>query len=161
MAGSSPVSHRCLSCLCGCRTFSLSVATVRDKWVAPASGISQGDYAPSRQLITPRKRRFLSSGANIQLNKRNVLETEFALSQYDVNTFSSINNEDDIGQAGKILWENIQNWKKDSSVIRWKNTLDVEWLSSTFTPIEQFRTVEFDRDWNVRGQKYFANQYQP
>lgn len=130
------------------------------KWVAPASGISQGDYAPSRQLVTPRKRRFLSSGANIQLNKRNVLETEFALSQYDVNTFSSINNEDDIGQAGKILWENIQNWKNDSSVIRWKNTLDVEWLSSTFTPIEQFRTVEFDRDWNVRGQKYFGNQYQ-
>jgi len=128
------------------------------KWVAPLGGIPQGDYAPSRQLITPRKRRFVSSGASVQLNKNNLLETEIAISQYDINTFSKLNNKDDIGQAGKMTWENVQNWKKDSTLFRWRNTLDAEWLSTSFNPVEQFRTVEFDRDWNVRGKNYTGHQ---
>ncbi|MFZ9583272.1 MAG: hypothetical protein ACO28O_09900, partial [Crocinitomicaceae bacterium] len=129
------------------------------KWVAPVGGIPQGDYTPSRQLITPRKRQFLSSGANVQLNKNNSIETEFALSQFDINTFSALDNADDIGQAGKLAWENVQHWKRDSSSFRWRNTLDAEWLSTSFAPIEQFRSIEFDRDWNVRGRNYRGNQY--
>ena len=129
------------------------------KWVVPVGGVPQGDYAPSRQLITPRKRQFLSSGANVQLNKNNSIETEFALSQFDINTFSTLDNYDDIGQAGKLAWENVQHWKRDSSSFRWRNTMDAEWLSTSFAPIEQFRSIEFDRDWNVRGRNYRGNQY--
>ena len=128
------------------------------KWVAPISGVSQGDYAPSRQLITPKLRRLVSSGSSIKLDKNNTFESEFAASQYDVNTFSSLNDKDDIGQAGKVSWTNTHTWKKDSAVVSWKNSIETEWLSKTFTPIEQFRTVEFDRDWNVRGKNYVGNQ---
>ena len=40
-----------------------------------------------------------------------------------------------------------------------KTSVDIEALSADFSPIEQYRTVEFNRDWNTRGQNYTGTQF--
>ena len=32
------------------------------RWIAPVAGVSQGDYVPSRSIITPKKQQMISSG---------------------------------------------------------------------------------------------------
>jgi hypothetical protein len=129
------------------------------RWVAPIAGIPQGNFIPARLISTPKKKQFISSGLNIWLTKNSILKTEFALSNEDKNTFSSINNNDNIGLGGMLNLENKFNLVKDSSShIFYQNNIKYEFINQTFTPIEQFRAVEFDRDWNTRNENYKGNQ---
>ncbi len=129
------------------------------KWIAPVVGIPQGDYAPARLIATPKKKQFVSSGLQYALSKKSIVNTELALSNNDKNTFSAIDNMDNTGYAGKINWKNTYNLFKDSSnLIQYENGINVEFLNKRFEPIEQFRKVEFDRDWNIRNMNYSGNQ---
>ena len=129
------------------------------KWVVPVAGIPQGDYEPTRLIITPKQRRMLSSGVQVQLSKRLKLETELAYTGNDLNTFSSSDSRDDHGYSNRTRLlstiplgrDSLQRWELESK-------LEVEALSTHFTPIEQYRTVEFDRDWNTRGKGYQGYQ---
>ncbi len=129
------------------------------KWVAPVSGIPQGDYAPSRSIITPKKKQLFSSGAQIKLTPKLILEFETALSTNDINTFSKINSEDDQGYANRTKILHSLPFGKDSTV-GWKleSKAEVELLSRNFSPIEQYRKVEFDRDWNTRNKGFVGPQ---
>ena len=128
-------------------------------WVQPIAGIPQGDYSPSRLIATPKKKQFASSGVQYMLSKKSIILSEIAFSSIDKNTFSSIGNIDNLGYAGKINWKNKFNLTKDSTkLLQYENAFNFEYLSQTFEPIEQFRKVEFDRDWNIRNLNYVGNQ---
>ncbi len=129
------------------------------KWIAPINGIPQGDFSPSRLIATPKKKQFLSSGVFVPISKKSTIEIEFALSNEDRNTFSSIGNTDNSGYAGIVKWKNRTDLKRDTiNSFYLENQIRLEILNRTFSPIEQFRAVEFDRDWNIRGQNYTGNQ---
>jgi hypothetical protein len=129
------------------------------KWVTPINGIPQGNYSPSRLMATPKKKQFISTGVYFPLSKKSSFEAEFAVSNDDRNTFSSIGNNDNAGYAGIIKWKNRMDFKIDTlNPFYLENQFRLEFLNRTFSPIEQFRTVEFDRDWNIRGQNYTGNQ---
>jgi hypothetical protein len=49
-------------------------------------------------------------------------------------------------------------FKKDSNY-RFIAGISSEIVGKNFTPIEIFRAVEFDRDWNTRNQRYVGNQF--
>lgn len=120
------------------------------KWLAPdtVSGeiIKNGDHAPVRVLVTPKKRQLVSAGANWQLG-RNELGVEGAFSVRDLNTFSTLDGEDDIGPAGKLVYAR----KFDPLDSTWQllPTASAEYTSQHFSAIERFRSVEFERDWNL------------
>lgn len=129
------------------------------RWVAPVNGIPQGNFAPVRLLATPKKQQMVSAGAAYRITKRLTLENETALSYQDVNTFSRTDAADNEGFANRFslihelpLGDSDKNWK-------WSNSGSSEYLQSTFIPVQQFRAVEFDRDWNVRNQNYVGDQW--
>ena len=129
------------------------------KWVAPIAGIPQGNYIPARLIATPKKKQFVSTGISYTLTKNSTLKTELALSNEDRNTFSQIGNEDNLGFGAMLNLENKFNLQKDSNQhIFFQNNVKYEFINESFAPIEQFRAVEFDRDWNIRNMNYNGNQ---
>ena len=64
----------------------------------------------------------------------------------DLNTFSKINNNDNIGFAGLIGYES----KKLNSNWLINQSYKIESISKNFKRIERFREVEFERNWNIQ-----------
>jgi hypothetical protein len=122
------------------------------EWVAPVNGVPQGTYEPVIQLITPKKKQMLTLGADYAFSKTTKLSVEGALSKNDLNTFSPHNSGDDVGYAMKLGFDNVKNvFNSDTaSKQRWKlgTNINYELVQKFFTPIERFRSVEFERDWN-------------
>lgn len=129
------------------------------KWVHPAGGISVGDYVPSRLIVTPKQKQMITSGVEIAITKKLKLMTELAYSKNDVNRFSKLDAKDNESFGGKASLLGTIPFSKDS-IPNWflKTKLDIEARDRNFSPIEQYRAVEFDRDWNTRNQGYAGNQ---
>ena len=118
------------------------------RYVAPVNGIKQGRFEPVMVLVTPKKQQLISFGTDYQFDKNNLLKTEFALSNYDVNTFSSKHSGDDQAVAAKIQYSNTT-LLKASSNLQLSSTLDFEHVQQRFRPIERLRAVEFTREWGL------------
>lgn len=129
------------------------------KWVFPAGGIPQGDYAPSRLIITPKQRQMVTAGVDIRLGKYLSLESELAYSKNDVNTFSRFDAKDDNSFAGRAKLKGNIPLSKDS-IPKWvlRTSAGIEARDSNFNPIENYRSVEFDRDWNTRNKGFRGNE---
>lgn len=124
------------------------------QWVPPLSGIPQGSYEPVIQLITPKKKQMVTLGGDYAFSKTSKLSLEGALSNNDINTFSPYNSNDDVGYALKMNFDNVVPvfGKNDTSTAKegWKlgTNVNYELVQKYFSPIERFRSVEFERDWN-------------
>lgn len=119
------------------------------RWVAPtAAGAPTGSYEPVILLITPKKKQVMALGAEYELKDKWTFTTEAALSNYDLNRFSDIGDGDDkdVGvQASVRLRDDIGregSWKVNASA-------GYEYKGARFEPIEPYRPVEFNRDWNL------------
>lgn len=129
------------------------------KWVAPIGGVSQGNYAPSRLLVAPKKQQMLAAGFSYRFNENWEIENETSLSVFDVNTFSRLDASDNSGFANKfkikggrdIGRDTLPNWRMETKG-------EIEFLHKYFQPIQQYRAVEFDRDWNTRNQIFEGHQ---
>lgn len=119
------------------------------RWVAPASGIPQGNYEPVRVLVTPKKRQLASAIVERRLARSGAITSEVAISRNDLNTFSPIDNADNVGYACRIRVSNRVSTKDTTR----KLLLTGEGLftSSHFAYIDRFRAVEHSRDWNLGG----------
>ena len=127
------------------------------QWVAPTGpgGDSlHGNFEPVVQLITPKKNQMVTAGFEYAFNKNNKLTVEAALSNNDINTFSSIDKKDDVGYAFKLNYDNsiplstkdpTDSVKKGAVLI---SNVNYEYVQKYFAPIERYRSVEFERDWN-------------
>lgn len=130
------------------------------RWVAPVNGVPQGDYEAARLIITPKQKQFISSGILYRINERLTIESEFAYSKNDINTFSRFNSNDDAGWSNRTKITSEKPFAKRDSAYNWKYRTrgEVEYLHPYFSPIEQYRAVEFDRDWNTRGKNFSGQQ---
>lgn len=128
-------------------------------WVQPVGGIPQGDFEPSRIMITPKQKQMVSSGVRYRINPIFTVETEVAYTKNDINTFSRFDSKDDHGLGIKAKFSGKVPLSKDSLKSWLLDTkLDFETLDKNFSPIEQYRSVEFDRDWNTRNKGFTGNQ---
>lgn len=128
-------------------------------WVEPVAGVQQGDYNPSRLIMTPKQKTMLTSGIDYRINNFLRLETELAYSKNDINTFSRFNSSDDNSGGTKLKLSGKVPLSKDSiPVWNLKLKLETEGRDRYFSPIEQYRAVEFDRDWNTRNKNYQGYQ---
>ncbi len=121
------------------------------KWVAPIGGILQGNYEPIIPLVTPKKKQMFTTGVNYQFNKNHLVDLEGVYTKNDINTFSKFNSNNDDGYGIKINSNNQTVIKKDTSKKESLNAiynLGYEYIQQYFNPIERYRSIEFERDWN-------------
>jgi hypothetical protein len=121
------------------------------KWVQPsATGQKQGDWEPVVLLITPKKQQIISAIIEYAINPQTIIKTEAALSNYDINTFSTKDKGNDKGGALKLQ---INNESKVFRSIRGGLTLlsqaGYEFVEDRFKPLERLRNIEFNRDWSL------------
>ncbi len=146
------------------------------EWVAPVAGITRGDFEPVRLLPAPLSRQLVTLGADWRPFQEGEWTAEVAISHRDVNTFSPLNNADDAGMGlhlgfrqaiplgtrssgGGDLELGGEAWREDSSstptqtgsTAVWKLIADAryEFADARLEPVENYRPVEFNRDWNL------------
>ena len=121
------------------------------QWKLPdVNGIPAGDYEPSLLLITPKTHQVISSAVEYTISDHSKIRTEIALSNNDVNTFSSKDKGDNKGVAAKFQYSTsnkvLQRYKAGLSMT---SAFDYEYVQDKFVPIERLRNVEFNRDWSL------------
>lgn len=118
------------------------------RYVPPVNGVKQGRYEPVTILVTPKKQQVFSLGIDYQLDKNNLLKTEIAGSNYDVNTFSDKGKNNDKGMAARVQYTNSLNLNT-SKKLQLVSTFDYEHVHARFKPVERLRYVEFSREWGL------------
>ena len=130
------------------------------KFIMPVAGVKQGRYEPVMILVTPKKQQVVSVGVDWMAWKNTTLKTELAMSNYDVNTFSSRDGGDDIGIAARFQFINIKPLRSSAAKKLQLNTnFDYEYVQGKFRPIERLRYVEFSRDWGLGFQALPADEH--
>ncbi len=122
------------------------------EWVPPISGIPQGTYEPVSQLIAPKQQQMLTLGGTYNINKNNSIFIEAAFSNQNQNLFSNKHKEDDKGIALKTNYKRNKVWKTKSEtpkIIKQTNLFSYQLINKNFKSIERFRSVEFNRDFNL------------
>ncbi len=116
------------------------------EFIAPLGGIPQGSHIP--YVVLPRPERIqVASYMGAWQDKTQKVDWELAYSNYDPNRFSTVDNENNTGIAGKLGYR--KNWEKN----KWKYTVGArgEHNSENFKTVERIRNVEFSRDWNLQN----------
>jgi hypothetical protein len=125
------------------------------QWVMPdtITGLPRGSYEPVVQLITPKQKQMVTAGFDYAFSRNTKLSVEGALSRNDINTFSSANSNDDAGYALKLNFDNANPLKglgsaEDTNRLVLFTNVNYEYVQRYFSPIERYRSIEFERDWN-------------
>ncbi len=133
------------------------------QWNVPVAGIKQGNYDAVILLITPKQKQMITAGVDYAFSKNSKLSIEAAGNNNDINTFSSEDSKDDIGYGLKINFDNTkqlgsrqepttnnQQPTTDSASrpLTLLTNLNYEYVQKYFSPIERYRSIEFERDWN-------------
>ena len=136
------------------------------RWVAPDPTTCQprGEYAPVARIPTPEQQQILTAGARIRLGPRARLQTEMALSRFDRNRFSTIDDADDAG--GALFTRYQQAFPLENDPQGWTLTADLshEFKRASFSFLNPYRPQEFLRDWGLadfqgRGQVEAADEH--
>jgi len=127
------------------------------KYLEPVGGVKQGRFEPIIKLVTPRKQQLINLGLEYNISKNMLLKTEVAMSNYDVNTFSRIDNGDDKGFAARVQLSNSSRIAPGKD-LRLISALDYEYVQDKFKPLERLRNVEFSRDWGLSLQQLPATE---
>lgn len=121
------------------------------RWVAPVNNIPQGNYEPVVLLSTPKLVQLGTLSAEYTLRENSWIRGEFAISNRDQNTFSSIDDRDNVGFALKLAAFNKHKvFSKKSENWIWENSANYEVLSKNFYTSESFREIEFARNFNLK-----------
>ncbi len=115
---------------------------------APENGLLRGNYEPVVRLVAPTKVQIATVIGGFHPNEKTKVDFELATSTNDLNLYSSIDDEDNQGIAGRIQADKRlitkENWTLNSH-------LNYQWIQENFRTIERLFTIEFNRDWNLVG----------
>ena len=131
------------------------------EWVPPVNNQPQGMYEPVSQLITPKQQQMVTLGTSYKL-KNTTLFIESAFSNDNKNLFSKKDKKDDQGIALKTIIKN-EKVKKNATKNNYgtkklMTELSYQIINKNFKSIERFRSVEFDRDYNLSSEKLDNNE---
>lgn len=134
-------------------------------WVAPdtigGQIIRNGSFSPVILLVTPKQQQMISAGGRWKIAEETSLGIELALSNNDLNTFSTAGNDQNTGAAARVIWENRNNLQPEKKQpLYFNTTARYELVEARFEAIERFRGVEFTRDWNVQQFQLETNQHE-
>ncbi len=119
------------------------------EYVAPVAGIPQGNYAPIVQLVAPTKLQIAIVNGSYRSTEKTNISFEAAGSKNDLNLFSTIDDNDNNGFAGKIKID--QTIIKNDSLWSLKAFAEADYIQKNFRTIERLYNAEFNRDWNIEN----------
>ena len=115
-----------------------------------------GPFSTNVQLVAPERRQLTTAGINYDIGDSTSVNIEAALSQFDLNRFSSIDNEDNLGLAvlAKVTDTRLLGGAKTDSItatLPWSLTSSsqIELRQKSYNPLNPYRPTEFVRDWNL------------
>ncbi|MCR5861401.1 hypothetical protein LRS05_04210 [Flavobacterium sp. J372] len=118
------------------------------QYVAPVNGIPQGNYEPVIRLTPPSKIQIATVLGKLSPNEKTYIDFEGGISNNDLNLYSSLNDSDNEGLAGKINARQrlftTDKWNIDAFA-------NYQFIQKEFRTIERLFNIEFDRDWNLNG----------
>lgn len=117
------------------------------EWVAPVSGISQGDYAPVQFIVVPNSYSMTAAVAKYDLHKNWQIHSETALSRVDKNLYSSLNDNDNLGLAQHFSLSGKSILKDTSKKLLYEFAFKE--INARFTAVDRFEIAEFAREWNI------------
>ena len=117
------------------------------EFVEPVSGVMQGSYEPITLLITPKQQQLITIAADFKPKKQSLLSAEFAISNNNVNLFADKDASNLTGHGLKL--EALHPILLNEKGLKLNTSANYEYVSKTFKPIERYRTVEFNRDFNL------------
>lgn len=127
------------------------------EYVEPVNAIPQGNYEPVIPLVAPTKIQVATFLGKYKSPKssgeKTAVDFEFGLSNNDKNLFSSIDDINNQGLAGKINARQrlfSEHWKIDAFA-------NYQFVQKNFSSVERLYNIEFNRDWNL-GVTAFGNQ---
>ncbi|MFN0255247.1 hypothetical protein [Pedobacter ureilyticus] len=117
------------------------------EFVEPINGVMQGNYEPITLLITPKQQQLITVGADFKPKKQSLFSTEFAISNNNVNLFADKSTANTSGYGLKL--DALHPILLNEKGLKLNTSANYEYVSKTFKPIERYRTVEFNRDFNL------------
>lgn len=111
-------------------------------------GKGKGRYEPVKVLIPAKSKSLYSLSNEWNYHKKGRIQSQIALSNHDQNLFSKKDNDENLGLAFRLDFEQTfssSRLHKDLFNIR----LFSERTSKTFRALNQYRPQEFMRDWNI------------
>ncbi|MFO8054811.1 MAG: hypothetical protein R6U19_06570, partial [Bacteroidales bacterium] len=122
------------------------------KWVEPKGGVPQGEFAPVRRIIPPERKQLVEMSAVYDISKKTKSGMNLSASNHDQNLFSELDEEDNKGIASKIWLQHKERPGKnaDSSKLEWVSRGEFRFVHQHFSPVNRFRSSEFERDWNLK-----------
>ncbi|WP_066837578.1 hypothetical protein [Rufibacter ruber] len=118
------------------------------QWVEPVNGVPQGRYDPVRILPTPIQKQMMTLGGIWSVDPKAEVFLEVAGSRNDLNRFSKQDSEDDQGKALRVGYQVGDRTIKFLGPYKLQSALAYEYTDPNFAPIDRYRDIEFDRDWN-------------
>ncbi len=111
------------------------------------AGADSGDFEPIIRLVAPTSLQVAVINSQYTPSKKTTIKAELAYSNRDQNLFSSTDDGKNKQLASKLQWNQIIFDKK------WKlsGDMDYEFVQENFRTVQRFRSVEFNRDWNLRN----------
>lgn len=112
------------------------------EWVGPGQGV----YAPFRQLPAPQEQRMVALTSSFDLTKNISVFGEWAVSGYDQNRFSTLDDNDnnDLSYLSGVRLKEMDSkfGKVNASFLR-------RYSGDRFQYFERTKEVEFNRKWNI------------
>lgn len=115
------------------------------EYISPLNGEKRGNYEPIIRLIAPTKIQIATVMGKFNPSEKTNIDFELGLSNNDLNLFSSQDDGDNQGLAGKI------NTKQRLFSKKWNVDFfaNYQFIQKEFRTIERLFAIEFDRDWNL------------
>jgi len=127
-------------------------------WEIPdVFGNLQGSYEPVILLVTPKTKQLFTANLSVKPTKNTLLSTEFALSNVDVNTFSEKDDKDDKGIGFNVKIADKRYFK--DTIKQFLINANYEFKQDKFIPLERYRNIEFQRNWNINNVNVKANEH--
>ena len=117
------------------------------QYVPPVNGQPQGNYEPIIQLTAPTKIQIGGLHGTYHPSEKTKVGFEVAGSKNDLNLFSTEDDGNNSGFAGRIEFEQSLLSTTDTLKISGLGSLDI--VNRNFVNVERIYNQEFNRDWNL------------
>lgn len=115
------------------------------EYVAPISGVPQGNYEPITRLIAPTKIQIATILGKFNPSEKTSIDFELGLSNNDLNLYSNLDDNNNKGVATKINAKQ----RLFSGKFNMDAFANYQLIQENFKSIERLFTIEFNRDWNL------------
>jgi hypothetical protein len=115
------------------------------KYFGAGSNVENRNYEPIIRLIAPTKIQIATVLGTVNPNEKTNIEYEFGVSNNDQNLFSTLDDKNNRGIAGKVNFKQRLFTKKLQVDVFGNYQL----IQKDFRTIERLFNIEFNRDWNL------------